>query len=514
MKKFLRIICFLLILTILGSCFIGCNKKDDHDSNFKVPKDLLTEEGYRNELKALLGGKNFVNADDAYLKKIDTLGDKLEEMIRYNLEDVKDIKGTTYYLSNEGNDKNDGKTPETAWATLKKLQTATLKEGDGVAFRRGDTFRGNIFARSGVTYGAYGEGHKPRILASYDGKTYGEWKETDTKNVWVLDKKITERDINVVVFGYDNDAPFANKEFSISKLNRNLEFCFMGQIIKEGRSDFKLYLYCDEGNPNDVYDVIEISRQVDPLEMASYAKDITIRNIEFIFGSNTYFFTGGKNIRLEYCVNGWQGGGTDSNGTRLGGGSGAWLECDNLVYDHCYFYQQFDSGVTPQYDYEDKTPSIFKNFITTDCLFETTEYTLEYFNTQENTLENRFENLYFGYNFCREGGAGFGTKASLSSYIKSWGHENTCIDSQIEYNVFDRATALTLEIIGYEQKSSGNVISYKHIPKLNNNIYLQAKDKKFANINNINYKFNEATYNELEKLGVETGALYVFTTKK
>lgn len=515
MKTSIKFLSFLLCFAMILCCFAGCNKKGNENGEFVIPKDLMTEEGYRTALKDLLAGENFITADDAYLSKVNTLGDKLEEMIRYNTEDVSDIKGTTYYVSNEGDDKNDGKTPETAWATLEKLDKfAAFKEGDAVLFRRGDTFRGNIFARSGVTYAAYGEGHKPKLYASVDGKTYGEWKETDTKNVWVLEEKILTKDINCVVFGYDNDAPYATKEFSIKKLNRNLEFCFQGASADDGRIDYKLYLYCDEGNPNDVYDIIEISLQEDMFEMAPYAKDITIRNLEIVFGSNPYFFTGGKNIVMEYCVCGWMGGGTDANGVRLGGGAGAWLECDNLVYDHCYFYQQFDSGVTPQYDYEDKTPSIFKNFITTDCLFETTEYTLEYFNTQENTLENRFENMYFGYNFCREGGAGFGTKASQSAYIKSWGHENTCINSTIEYNVFDRATSYTLQINGFEQKATGNVLSYKFIPKMQNNIYLQIKNKKFAEINKVDYKFNEQAYNDLKSLGVETGALYVFTEKE
>ena len=104
-----------------------------------------------------------------------------------------------------------------------------------------------------------------------------------------------------------------------------------------------------------------------------------------------------------------------------------------------------NAGVSPQYDYEDKDPVIHKDFITTNCLFENVEYTLEYFNTQENTLENRYENMQFKYNICRTGGYGFGTKASVSAYIKSWGHENSCYDCEITNNIFDRAASLTLE---------------------------------------------------------------------
>ena len=331
----------------------------------------------------------------------------------------------------------------------------------------------------------------------------------------MLDKKINVKDIGVVVFGYDNDAPYANKETSKSKLNRNLEFVFQGPYADDGGVENKIYLYCDQGNPAEVYDVIEISLANDNVEMEKNTHDVTLHNLEFIFGTNLFFITGGQNITVKYCVTGWAGGTSTGRGeARLGGGSGAWLVCKNIVYDHCYFYQQFDSGVTPQYDYEDKTPSIFEDFITTDCLIETCEYPLEYFNTQENTPENCFKNMYFGYNFCREGGEGFGTKASQSAYVKAWSHENTCFDCVIEYNVFDRALSLTHQINGYEQSSSGNTLSYDRIPELKGNIYIQLKNKKFAEINKVSYKYNQETYAELEKLGVETGARYIFTEKQ
>ena len=53
-------------------------------------------------------------------------------------EDVLKIKGTTYYVSNEGDDKNDGLSPKTPWKTIEKVSLADLNEGDGVLFRRGD----------------------------------------------------------------------------------------------------------------------------------------------------------------------------------------------------------------------------------------------------------------------------------------------------------------------------------------------------------------------------------------
>ena len=81
---------------------------------------------------------------------------------------VSDIKGTIYYVSNLGNDANDGKSPEKAWATVAKVNAAKYVAGDGVLFRGGDQFSGcllfnaknvpNTTADAGITISAYGQG--------------------------------------------------------------------------------------------------------------------------------------------------------------------------------------------------------------------------------------------------------------------------------------------------------------------------------------------------------------------
>ena len=122
--------------------------------------------------------------------------------------------------------------------------------------------------------------------------------------------------------------------------------------------------------------------------------------------------------------------------------------------------------------------------------------------------------MYFGYNLCRLGGYGYGDKTEQSRYVKSWGHENPCYDCKLEYNIFDRAADMSLEIIGHAPALRGKHVSYDHIPKMNNNIYIEPRNKVFANINHIIYNFNEASYITLEKLGVEKDAVYVFCAKK
>ena len=45
-------------------------------------------------------------------------------------DDMLEIAGTKYYVSNSGDDANDGRTPQAPWKTLKKVSEAYLSEGD------------------------------------------------------------------------------------------------------------------------------------------------------------------------------------------------------------------------------------------------------------------------------------------------------------------------------------------------------------------------------------------------
>lgn len=50
--------------------------------------------------------------------------------------------GTAYYVSNSGSDRNSGRSPQEAWATLDRVNGANLRPGDGVYFQRGGLWRG------------------------------------------------------------------------------------------------------------------------------------------------------------------------------------------------------------------------------------------------------------------------------------------------------------------------------------------------------------------------------------
>jgi parallel beta-helix repeat protein len=74
-----------------------------------------------------------------------------------------------YYLSAQGSDDADGRTPETAWQTIAKLNSefSGVLPGQRIAFRRGDSFHGTLnITRSGtegapITLAAFGTGPRP-----------------------------------------------------------------------------------------------------------------------------------------------------------------------------------------------------------------------------------------------------------------------------------------------------------------------------------------------------------------
>lgn len=82
------------------------------------------------------------------------------------------IGQNTYYVSSNGNDINDGRSTNTPFRTLDKINTLALQPGDKILLRRGDTFRGMLtIQQSGnvanpISVDAYGIGEKPAIAGS------------------------------------------------------------------------------------------------------------------------------------------------------------------------------------------------------------------------------------------------------------------------------------------------------------------------------------------------------------
>ncbi len=193
--------------------------------------------------------------------------------------------GTAYYVSNDGDDKNDGRTPETAWASLERVEQTPLSFGDAVFFRRGDRWYGTLVMQEGVSYSAYGSGSKPIITGSpEDAGDPASWSfyglTADGGKIWQYHEKV--HDVGVMLFdegervgkkvypvwngtGYVNRSgePFALE----TALCGDRMFCDLPELQGHAlpasvfllQPEGTLYLRCDAGNPGEVFDGIEMS---------------------------------------------------------------------------------------------------------------------------------------------------------------------------------------------------------------------------------------------------------------
>lgn len=78
---------------------------------------------------------------------------------------VQPISGAIRYVSHDGSDRNSGRSPGSAWRTVRRVNDASLRPGGGVLFEGGRTFSDRTLspARSGdadrpIVYGSYGSG--------------------------------------------------------------------------------------------------------------------------------------------------------------------------------------------------------------------------------------------------------------------------------------------------------------------------------------------------------------------
>ena len=353
-----------------------------------------------------------IEATPEYLAGIDAKADALKNTIldAQNTIDPSTYKaGTVYYVSaTMGSDNNSGKSPATAWKTLNKVNTANLKSGDAVLFKRGDLWRGGLITQTGVTYSSYGTGEKPRIYGSpEDGAGAEKWSLVDgTDNIWVYYRDMN--DVGEIVFnGGDRYACRVYFSFDIetkeyyrynsttiqfdlkTELDENLKFFSKANSKYETKeedrgdglsyyksgtpavSDFgctgKLYLRCDEGNPGEVFQEIEFCTLTYAPNKANYGhivtgalNNVTIDNLCLRYGG-VHGIGGGDNngLTVRNCEIGWIGGNVHAwvlfgdqtkiyKTVALGNAVEVARTCTNFTVENNWIYQCYDTAITNQ----------------------------------------------------------------------------------------------------------------------------------------------------------------------
>lgn len=277
--------------------------------------------------------------------------------------------GKIYYVSPNGDDRNDGLSPATAWKSLGKVNSAVLEDhnadyflnsdgfpeykwaaanrnqwadlnpGDVVLFERGGLWRGVLRTKSGVTYSAYGEGPKPEIWGSPENGSGAEkWSLLQgTKNIWVFYRPLQDCGgilldegtvaIKKMAFWDSERRTYLdvgnNQHFSIEELEnapvldpKTMDNLWFFNDITYSDNDpgygsvGTLYLRCDAGNPGEIYDSIEFftGNNTWNQNLAHTADGVTLDNLSLRYGTAGVQMQGNANATVRNCCIYWVGG--------------------------------------------------------------------------------------------------------------------------------------------------------------------------------------------------------------
>lgn len=425
------------------------------------------------------------------------------------------VIGVSYFVSADGNDDLDGKSPDKAWKSLARVCSAELNAGDGVFFRRGDTFRGFITAKAGVTYAAYGEGDKPRLLGWDQNLALPElWTLCDEKhNIYKLNTLIPdcgtlvfnegERHSVKLIPSYRNGAFVCRNDESkpfvfADEATRNLDiFCrydertttepskgedFPVPVI-DSESLGELYIRCDEGNPGEVFSSIEALVRRNLFSVGDRS-GVRIDNLcmKYIGAHAVSAGEAVNGLTVTNCEIGWVGGsiqhylGTDPNYpegkrgsvTRYGNGVEIYGGCNGYTVSGCYIHQVYDAGITHQITTFGKRVTM-ENILYSSNLIEKCVYGIEYFLEKNcGDTESYIKNCKIEGNIILYSGYGWGQQRhneDTPALIKGWSYENTASDFVICGNAFAFSAYRMLHLVAKKQES---------LPVLRDNLYLQS----------------------------------------
>lgn len=455
----------------------------------------------KNKTKAVINADVFAEGHRK-VAEVDALSEKRKGEIRATKDEIT-VTGTKYYVSNDGNDNNDGKSPETAWASINKVNEFVFQNGDGVFFNRGSFFRGNLLTQCGVTYAAYGEGKKPILSASEENGTGEEkWSLVEgTNNIWKYYRQIV--DIGGLVVDKGNGEFICEKKVAIldpvekvyyKKADKSEKFDPISDLdnltffnllktkdYTTERTDF--YFRCDEGNPGKIFSSIEF---LDGKTHTIRAKsNVTIDNLCVLHSARHGIGAGScVNLVITNCEIGWIGGAlfgvhTQPNGVivfgRFGNGVEVYGSCDNFVIDNCYVYQCFDAGITNQLQKGDSHAIVNKKVRFTNNLIEYCCYNIEYFmGIGVVEVTRLLDDVLYENNICRMAGFGWGrVNPTNSANIKGWDHRNESVNFVIRNNIFDRSYGDILHI---------GTTRLEWMPEFSGNTYIQYKDSLLGHV--------------------------------
>lgn len=387
--------------------------------------------------------------------------------------------GKTYYVSENGDDSNDGLSPETAIKTYHHIANLPLKAGDEVLLKRGDTFRitERLWLIDGVNYGAYGEGDKPFVLGSL--RDYADpkiWKQsTENPNIWQTEIHGEDR---ASLTTFNNDTYVGVWKYKIEDLEKDGDFAHDEQS--------GIYsLYFSNGNPGEYFNNIEIATTITAVRTAKTAghRNNHVDNIYFkYFTFGAFLAAEADNFKITNCVCGWQGGKIyDANHAggvkQYGNAIQFWWQCRDIWVNNCWIYQIFDAAIT--FQGSGPGPTWFTNINFDYNLIEYCSMNIEYwagtYKKVEPNVDAHIDGISYKGNIIRFGGYGWAGVQRWDKHCQalflSWNHvHNDLSNFVITENILDCADCYFVWMKGpethkgmsaygntyYQKKPSGN----------------------------------------------------------
>ncbi len=532
-----KIVAGLLVLAILLTSLAACGEK----ATVKAMLTKIDGEPVPEPVTV-----DFAEASDDELSEYFDGYEKLKAEIcgSDSTVDLSQAVGTVYYVSNNGDDDNDGLTPETAFKTPLKGCRKASREGDVLCFERGSVFRGKLDLNMGVTYTCYGEGDKPIFLGSRDASSSDDWELTDAENIYVYKSQVTtDQDVGQIIFD-------GGKAWGIKVMKVNAEDIRVDQgevtngidTFNNGQAEFssykdllsnlefwcdpsgsKLYLYSSAGNPGDVFESVELAMRGNIA--SGNANKVTVDNLVFKYGgSHGIGVANAKDFTVRYCEFYYIGGSIQAydifsgyQPTRFGNAVENWTECKNFKIDHCYASQIYDCCFTTQWQGDSNGASV---------LMEDVEFSnniSEYANTglevwmSDNVgypdADYRFRNFDMHDNYTLYSGYGWShqrpNKDANFFYgglnMNSTKHENSVFHDNV--NLFTKKYGLFARYTG--GKDGGHTFKDNvYVMEYGQTLALSAKDGPIGQLDNYAFTFTEEGLIEAKKANIEVGSKF------
>lgn len=435
------------------------------------------------------------------------------------------VSGVSYYVSGDGDDENDGRSPEKPWKTMKRVTDAEeLQPGDGVFFKRGELFRGQIITKPGVTYSAYGEGEKPKLYGwDKNSASPALWKKTDCPFVWEYAEKY-DIDIGVIVW---DDKEFARKVYQSNYLEDGTQQDYRTKApfkdyhdLTEDKSFWvddetgTLYLRYEKGNPAVFGGDIEMTKREAVIRNMNNA-DVTVDNLCIGYGNFGVASGTCQGLTVQNCEIKWIGGCIQTswkksgrpNHIPYGNGIEIYGGAQDFTVKNNYIWQNYDAAATNQLGKNgQKTFNKCVRYL--DNVLENCVYSIEiffgYYEGEDDYVRRNDDTLIEG-NIMRLAG-GFGHVSRIdpgcTSFIRCGTIVSDTTDFIVRSNIFDRSR-IRIVLTVKAENDGGSMAQYY------DNIYIQKRGNTFASRLCNTYVTDDELAGKLQETGTEHNPTYV-----